>query len=519
QSCIRKALPLAPSQTELDRLTDLIFENLFNQLAEKAGNEFAWLAVGDRQSGETSLVKALRIDFPKLALRKPLTLFRCATTGQVWPRSVADDAPARVRLDLKPVTSSELDQDARLGRQRREYRDAKFFEIGIWGDEHSAQLAPQENRRLQDLFKMGLRNLLSSTTTLELGIDIGGLNAVLMANLPPGKANYLQRAGRAGRRADGSSAVIGFARPMVYEQEVFRRFDRFLDSPLRRPTVFLDREQIVVRHWNAFLLGEFYRTLPREKVGAMTAYGRMGWFCNLTTVPFWDPKASKPNATSVHGQQAGITQFVAFLDKTKTDTAGLAKFDEARASICDGCGVAGVLSGGIPELLDAAAKQFTDALAPWRKDYEDILKVWKDADQSRFANKLYHQLKLLSETTVIETLANRRVLPRYGFPVDLHALQVVASKSGSGGDFRLERKSLQALREYVPGSKVMAGNRTVTSHGILKHGIGEHALGLSGKLATCENGHSFYTITPSVGNCPYCGEDVSVLPKNLLLPR
>ena len=95
-----------------------------------------------------------------------------------------------------------------MGRQRREYRESKLFEIGIWGDEHSAQLTPHENRRLQDLFRVGLRNLLSSTTTLELGIDIGGLNAVLMANLPPGKANYLQRAGRAGRRADGSSAVI-----------------------------------------------------------------------------------------------------------------------------------------------------------------------------------------------------------------------------------------------------------------------------------------------------------------------
>jgi len=126
---------------------------------------------------------------------------------------------------------------------------------------------------------------------------------------------------------------------------------------------------------------------------------------------------------------------------------------------------------------------------------------------------------LLSEITVIETLANCRVFPRYGYPIDLHALKVVASKKNSGGDFRLERKSLQALREYVPGSKVMAGNRTVTSHGILKHGVGERALGLSGQLATCVNGHSFYTITPSVGNCPYCGEGVSGGPKNLLLPR
>lgn len=521
QSLIRKAVSPAPDQSGLDRWTSLVFENLFNQLAEKATNTLSWLAVADKQSGENSSVgtaKALQINFPKLALRTPLKLFRCATTGQVWPRSVAGDAPARVRLDLKPVTPEELDQDARLGRQRREYRESKLFEIGIWGDEHSAQLTPHENRRLQDLFRVGLRNLLSSTTTLELGIDIGGLNAVLMANLPPGKANYLQRAGRAGRRADGSSAVIGFARPSAYEQEVFKRFDHYLDSPLRRPNVFLDRTQIVERHWNAFLLGEFYRTLSREETGTMTAYGRMGWFCNLTTVPYWD-KSSKPDENSVRGQKSGLTLFVEFLNKARTDTSVLAEFDAARTRIRAGCGGAGALDGSIPELLDAAAKRFTDALAPWRKDYEEILKAWKDTVQPRFANKLYHQLKLLSEITVIETLANCRVLPRYGFPIDLHALKVVASEQNNGGDFRLERKSLQALREYVPGSKVIAGNRTVTSHGILKHGVGERALGLSGQLATCVNGHSFYTITPSVGNCPYCGEGVSGGPKNLLLPR
>jgi Helicase conserved C-terminal domain len=91
--------------------------------------------------------------------------------------------------------------------------------MGLWGEEHSAQLSPEENKRRQFLFKEGGRNLLSSTTTMELGIDIGGLNGVMLGNVPPGRANHMQRAGRAGRRSDGSSVVVTFARNRAFDRE------------------------------------------------------------------------------------------------------------------------------------------------------------------------------------------------------------------------------------------------------------------------------------------------------------
>src|SRR5207237_8803164 len=130
----------------------------------------------------------------------------------------------------------------------RELAHETVFTLALWAEEHSAQLSPEKNRRLQDLFRLGARNVLSSTTTLELGIDIGGLNAVLLGNVPPGRANYLQRAGRAGRRADGSAVVITFARPNPYDREVFNRFGVYLARDLRKPRVFVDRDRIARRH-------------------------------------------------------------------------------------------------------------------------------------------------------------------------------------------------------------------------------------------------------------------------------
>src|SRR5690606_33319125 len=77
-----------------------------------------------------------------------------------------------------------------------------YFQVG----EHSAQ---QSGKRLRDLerdFKAGKLNVLSCSTTMEMGVDIGNLMAVAMNNAPPGPANFLQRAGRAGRR--GESAAV-----------------------------------------------------------------------------------------------------------------------------------------------------------------------------------------------------------------------------------------------------------------------------------------------------------------------
>jgi ATP-dependent helicase YprA (DUF1998 family) len=133
--------------------------------------------------------------------------------------------------------------------------------IGLWADEHSAQLSPEENRRLQDLFSKGIRNVLSATTTMEVGIDIGGLCGVLMANMPPGLANYLQRGGRAGRRTDGASIVCTFTRRRPYDQAAFDDFQSFFRRELRRANVMLEREGIARRHLQAMLLGEFFQAI------------------------------------------------------------------------------------------------------------------------------------------------------------------------------------------------------------------------------------------------------------------
>jgi hypothetical protein len=519
-----------------------------NDTSSVTGKPLLWLERGRQQwthkNGGGS-EEAIRIRLPQLALRKPAHLYKCPVTKQLWSRHAAGCAPEPSCKSLAEISRDEADASPRYGRLRRELLQSPIFKQGLWAVEHSAQLAPKENRRLQDLFKAGARNILSSTTTLELGIDIGGLNAVLMGNIPPGKANYLQRAGRAGRRADGSSVVVTFVRSRPFDRQVFLHFGTYLGRDLRRPTIALERERIGRRHFHAWLLNEFFRLVypPYAHVGAMRAFGDMGQFCGVVYPARWEGSLkpqlplsksdwSKPDSATWWNERpktSGLDQqFLAYLNWLKHGaqemelTAETLFFDTAFY----------VNKENWSRLITDTEASFDVCVQDWRKDYDTLLRLWKDIpaekDEQGKANALRYQLQTLYDLTVIEALCDRQFLPRYGFPIGVLKLKVIApdkekqSRVREEDQFRLERSGLLALREYVPGTQLLVGGKLITSRGIMKHWTGattDNAFGLSGFYTKCQNGHSYYSLSGKLGNCPICNAPSGGSQEKLLLPK
>ena len=149
--------------------------------------------------------------------------------------------------------------------------------VALVAAEHTAQLnAANENEvfsraeRYELLFQDidlgadgGMSNtavdVLSCTTTMEVGIDIGTLSGVALRNMPPSRASYQQRAGRAGRRGNAVATVVAFGSSDTHDEHFFRSPAELIRGSVVDPTLTLDNYEIVRRHVTAFLLQQYHQ--------------------------------------------------------------------------------------------------------------------------------------------------------------------------------------------------------------------------------------------------------------------
>ncbi len=393
----------------------------------------------------------------------PITLRgRCGACGsngvQAIDPTTSEYIRARKGFWRDPVASA-LDRRIRLRSIRVE--------------EHTAQLSNRDNARVHattEQFELRFKDIqlhdrdkpidvLSCTTTMEVGVDIGSLVAVGLRNVPPQRENYQQRAGRAGRRGSSVSSVLTYAQNGPHDSFYYNDPAHIVAGPPRNPDIKVDNEKIARRHVTSFLFQTFFhRYMDENNITVGDASSAL--FRAL----------GKANDFFFGDGRAGPT-FDAF--RAWVDQNVIAHQGPVRAQIASWLPIT---LRTAPLSLDAWIEQVArDLLASLTAIRDEIQPTDTDAaadDEGSEADR--EERNALGDEELLEFLFAKGMLPSYAFPTDLTSFLVerlVRSQRSQNMKMEIVERPQQAigkaLSEYAPGRLIVINKETYRSGGVV----------------------------------------------------
>ena len=385
---------------------------------------------------------AYQIDHTALAVHNGLDCrwFRCDTCRRVTAFSVRGVCPNSscpgklLSYDVPPL-------EYETNHYRNIYRTLNAAPLSA--KEHTAQWTARQAAEIQKEFVNGKVNVLSCSTTFELGVDVGDLQAVVMRNMPPKTANYVQRAGRAGRRAASAALVLTYANRSSHDLSKFQEPESMIAGQMRIPWIPIENERIGRRHAHSVALAAYFRH-GMDTTGA--AWREAGQFFR----------------TGPDGADSPASRVRHFL----TPVPATMREDLERILPADVQEQIGLEQdewvGYLADLLDKVQSEVENDFTIFRELIEDA----KNAEQFRIADQLQKTLRTIDQRQLLGFLANKNILPKYGFPVDTVELRTLHCQEPVGSNLELSRNLSQAIYDYAPGNQVVAGGKVWTSRGI-----------------------------------------------------
>ena len=372
------------------------------------------------------------------------TLYRCDKCGKTFGYSVKGLCPEmKCNGRLREIKASEVQDEPYYSNL---YADNKI--IPMVAREHTAQLAARTAGEYQKNFEQGLINVLSCSTTFEMGVDVGELEATFQRNVPPETANYIQRAGRAGRRTSSAAFSVTFSRRSSHDMTFFQDPAQIIAGKIAPPILEIDNDKIAERHLNSIVVSWFFkkhREFFDEKTKRIVSYKEPE---NMGTVLKEElSKHPQELLDSIHNiipddicQSLRVDEW-AFINDIVGDEGSLTRAIEERNADIDGL------------------KQFSVEVRTKLDDGSTV----KGLGRAIAAEKL---ITTLEDEASISFLSAKGVLPKYGFPIDTVSLDIIGGSDEEAKKIDLSRDLKMAISEFAPPAKVVANGKVWESYAI-----------------------------------------------------
>ncbi len=363
--------------------------------------------------------------------------------------------------------------------------------------EHTAQLGNKLAYDYQNDFINEKINVLSCSTTFEMGVDVGTLETVFMRNMPPSPANYAQRAGRAGRSAKSAAYALTYCPNNSHDLNFFRNPVSMIIGSVKPPAFNVDNEKIVLRHIFASAFSFFWRTHPEYYKHSI------GEFVDDDGIyAFRDYLYSEPDDLKDY-----LNSVVSFELQKIYDIENFGWVDKLFSDDINNPGVFDIAE----EKYEADNKQLKDALTRIERERNSLTPGTKEYNIVNWKSiSISNSIRTLKDQQLISFLSQNNLIPKYGFPVDTVDLKSLGN-GGSLSSLSLNRDLFSAISEYAPESQVVADGKLITSRYVRKLGSYEWPKYNYITCSHCNTLNRTLWTDDLPENCKQCGQPLNKL--------